>query len=1140
MTTLRHAIRRFRHHVIRRDLIVFGWQVYAWTLGLALTLLIIEQLYYFSSATRTAIIIFTITVLVLIILSFLAFLLALRLNRLSAYRFITVARQIGEKTFSKPDTVLNALQLEKDLAHSQAAELSQLSIGRVEERLATLSPDDLFPLSSTRPWKQTVLTLLIILAGWFIFSGEEGAAAVYRWSHPGRDFPVPTPFVLRNETGDIHLLGGEMATIHIRPEGQMPDSVWLHLESLDSTGHLILSSTGDDSGRYHFQIKDVYNDYTYRAFVPSRHVWQAWDSVTTAPYHIQVTNRPLIEDFRLTVTPPAYARLEATVYSGNNANVQALAGSQITVFFRSNRPLQSARYRLNDKQMPLTLAGQSASAQFRLLHPGMFTLHFTDRRGVENRDPIPYHIQIIPDVPPSLTVLAPEKTVDLGDELLLSLALDIEDDFGFSSLQIGYEVRRPAYLNTDPYISVLAIPIPDRYQLNQSISTFWDLSNLGLMPEDEVHYHFELYDNDDVNGPKKFVSETFVARLPSLADLYTALEEGETDMMDAGLLSQDAIQALQDGVEELQLELLKSETLDWEKQQAVQSLVNETQTEMEKLAALSEQLADMRELGEKHGLFNSDLLEKLQQLQDLVQDLLSDELLQNLAAVQEALESMNLEEMQSALEALSQTMDQMENTIDRYLDIFKRIQAEQKLDEVVKRLEKLTEQQQRLDEEISDLTAASESGDYARLEQAEEWNRDELERIADNMTAAADALQDYSPAAADDMKEMADSPALEGAKANLSQAQSSLGQQNQEAAQSASEQSLENLARLQQQLAALQQQFQQSTGQAMAQEFQHILRNVLSVSKDQEALGNTTRTIPRTSPRLHQLASQQQTIRDQLTHIMSSLMELSRQTFAVTPDMGKQVGSAFAAMEDAKQLLAERNLTPARQRQAAALQGLNEVALALFQTAQNMQSGASSASGYEQFMEQMQAMANQQQGINQQGLQLGLGQMSASMEQALMQRLLAQQKQLRKSLQQLRQEMQASGTQSLGDLSGIAQEMDQVIRDLAQGRYTRKTKQRQEKILSRMLDSQKALSQRGKKEERKSVTAGDYLPYAGPGGLPVDRGQRRSLSLEALNRSLKAGYSSDYQDMIRRYFNRLAETEMNRQPAAKEGDHDVP
>ena len=46
--------------------------------------------------------------------------------------------------------------------------------------------------------------------------------------------------------------------------------------------------------------------------------------------------------------------------------------------------------------------------------------------------------------------------------------------------------------------------------IEQVIKTLWDLSEMYLMPEDEVHFHFELTDNDNISGPKKTISNNFI------------------------------------------------------------------------------------------------------------------------------------------------------------------------------------------------------------------------------------------------------------------------------------------------------------------------------------------------------------------------------------------------------------------------------------------------------------------------------------------------------------------------------------------------------------------------------------------------------------------------------------------------------
>tara|TARA_B100000085_G_scaffold32240_1_gene26606 strand:- start:527 stop:991 length:465 start_codon:yes stop_codon:yes gene_type:complete len=140
----------------------------------------------------------------------------------------------------------------------------------------------------------------------------------------------------------------------------------------------------------------------------------------------------------------------------------------------------------------------------------------------------------------------------------------------------------------------------------------------------------------------------------------------------------------------------------------------------------------------------------------------------------------------------------------------------------------------------------------------------------------------------------------------------------------------------------------------------------------------------------------------------------------------------------------------------------------------------------------------------------------------MMQQMMKGQKGLRKSLEQLMNEMRQSGGGGLGDLSGIGKEMDEVIKDLQKNQYTQTTQNRQQKILSRMLDSQVSMTQRGEKEERKSDTSTIGFKYSGPGGLPTDLGERQDLTLKALNSSMKAGYSKEHQTMIKRYFNFLS------------------
>ena len=240
------------------------------------------------------------------------------------------------------------------------------------------------------------------------------------------------------------------------------------------------------------------------------------------------------------------------------------------------------------------------------------------------------------------------------------------------------------------------------------------------------------------------------------------------------------------------------------------------------------------------------------------------------------------------------------------------------------------------------------------------------------------------------MEEMVESILTKNTEKQIEETASNLNKQQLKSSRNSSKSAMSGLSQLHEMAMNIQQQFQQETAAEMAEKFQKIMSDVLSLSKSQEDLRKETAGTPRNSQRVKDLAGHQQILKDQLTQIMNSMMELSRETFAVTPEMGKAMGKAFAEMNESISRLAERHTTSAKNKQDLAMEGLNEAALSIHKSIQQMQSGGS-ASGYEQFLKQMEQMAGQQQGINNQGMQLALGQMAVGMQQSMLQQMLSQQ-----------------------------------------------------------------------------------------------------------------------------------------------------
>jgi hypothetical protein len=102
--------------------------------------------------------------------------------------------------------------------------------------------------------------------------------------------------------------------------------------------------------------------------------------------------------------------------------------------------------------------------------------------------------------------------------------------------------------------------------------------------------------------------------------------------------------------------------------------------------------------------------------------------------------------------------------------------------------------------------------------------------------------------------------------------------------------------------------------------------------------------------------------------------------------------------------------------------------------------------------------------------------------------------------------------------------MDEVIKDMQDQNVNRKTLQRQQRILQRMLDATRSLQEKDYSEKRRGERGKDYQVRS-PRELPSDLLDRKARLREELLRLKREGYSKDYEDLIRKYFEALGEIE---------------
>ncbi len=364
-------------------------------------------------------------------------------------------------------------------------------------------------------------------------------------------------------------------------------------------------------------------------------------------------------------------------------------------------------------------------------------------------------------------------------------------------------------------------------------------------------------------------------------------------------------------------------------------------------------------------------------------------------------------------------------------------------------------------------------------------------------------------------------------KQGLKDLQQSLQQSNTTQAQNSSQ-------RLQQQYqsmkSALQQAYQKMLNQSkqkIAQKMQRTLERLLQLSQAQERLQRKTKQTSQLSEKFNEVIRQQGQLNENLNKAISDVVQLSKETFFIQPQMSKSLQNAARSMNRALQQLSERFKNSAMQSQRQAMSALNQSIGQMMQAQQQM-AGSSSGTGFEQFMQQLQQMANQQGQLNNETMNLfgqgNQGRLSLEQQQA-MQRLAAQQAALKQALQKLSEEM-GERQNVLGRLGQVAQEMEKVVKDLLNKNISRKTIERQQRILSRMLDAQKSIREREYSKKRKAEQAKKYLardPRKLENIYDLDLKQLQ----DAMRNALQQGYNRDYQILIEAYFKKLMERYQN-------------
>ncbi|MDW8109918.1 MAG: DUF4175 family protein [Candidatus Kryptonium sp.] len=1030
---------------------------------------------------------------------------------------IELAKLVWIKHPEVGDKLVNALQIyEQKLASNviYSTELIDSAFAQLAEDILKIDWDKVDTSKSNRK----ILTSLSILGILVLVLTllPDFRNSFVRILNYDEKFLKPRDYIVKVEPGDTTIAKGSNVKIKIhtipqKPSLPNPSEIELYLaqEGVKNFESKKIKSDAISAGKFEYELYNVRTPIKY--FVKVK-------ELETEKFKIEVIERPIVKLLKVQLSYPSYTGLAPVYLEDNIGDITAITGTIAKFEILSNKSLDSAKIVFNNGfTTNLNVSGTNATGNVKLFRSGTYYIELKSKDGLKNDQPVEYKVNIIQDEYPKVQILRPEKSIDISRDMQVGILAKISDDFGFTKLRLAYRLSFSRYVKAWDEFKFIEIPI-NKNKSEQEVLYVWDLSELELAPDDVVSFYLEVFDNDIVSGPKATKTEIYTIRFPSLHEILAQVEQSHTEVYQDMKEVFEMAKKLRREMDEIEKDLKKGTfKADWQRQQQIQNIAKQYEELQKKIKETGQKLQDLIQRMEENRLLSPETLEKYLELQQLLNQLDIPELRELMKRFEQAMQNLSPDMIRQALEKFQFSEENFRRSIERTLNLLKRIQVEQKLNEILRQTEQLIEKQ----EELRKRTAQTNPENKSQLKQLSDEQKElskEIEKIEENLQSLKERMNEFrNEMPIDSLEkilneikerkfgekfEKAGERIMSGSLKEATQMQFELSQ---------------GLMQMQSDLQSLQQQLMQNQQHQIISKMQKIQNDLLNLSKDQEEIKRETQTSSPGSPKLRDLARRQMDLLTGLNSVTAEMIELSQKTFAITPDMGREIGSALMNMHKAIESLSSRDNSNSSRFQSEAMTSLNKAIIQLGNAMQALMQGGTGG-GLQFLLQQLNQLAMQQLGLNQATQEL-MQQLSLQ-QQAEMARLAAQQELIRKSLQELMKEAELSGNRSriLGDLNKIAEEMKEVVSDLESGNLNEETLRKQDRILSRLLDAQRSIHERDFEKQRES-RPGQNITRQSPAELKFDE-DKEKIFQDLLN-SIRENYHRDYETLIKKYFELL-------------------
>jgi hypothetical protein len=1111
--------------------------IYSITLSLAffLTVTVTEYYAHFDTGMRT----FLFWTFVLCNLGIIGYYIIdplLRMNKLG--RIISheqASAIIGRHFTTVQDKLINVLQLRKVAESSQQETTSQqLLLASIEQKTKELKP---IPFTSAIDLTQNkrYLKFALIPLAVFVFILFSAPSIITdstnRLVNHSEDFVPVAPFQFVVVNDPLKAVQQEDYEVKVKLTGsEIPEGVTIQV------GDNEYKLEKDNTVNFHYVFKNIQKDVKFRLSA---------DGFRSAEYSLLVMPNPLLLDFDITMSYPAYLGKKDEVVK-NTGDLVVPAGTRVSWKFNTQNT-DKVRMSFTDTAVVLDPSGENTyTYSQRLLKDKSYSVT-TSNSWMKSRDSVVYAINVVPDQYPGIQV---EEKKDSVFNKKMYFTGQVKDDHGFTRLTFNYRLihASDSLKQQEPdKLNAVILPVSKTLTQDQFYQP-WDLSTLNIQPGDQVEYYFEVFDNDGVNGSKSARSEKKLYKAPTLRELSDKTDQQNEKLKDEMTDAMKDIKDIQKQIADLNKKLLEKQNLTWEEKKKMQDLLSKQKELQDKIEKMKNENAINNQQQQEFQKNSESLQEKQKQLEDLFNQVMNDEMKKKYEELQKLMDKMDKDKMQDMLDKMKMDTKDVEKELDRQLEMFKKLEVEQKMEDITRNLDELSKKQddlskesQKKDADKNDLQKKQEDlnkqfDDIKKDLKDLEQKNGELEKpdALPNTEQQQQDIQQEQQKSSDDLKK--------NDKKGASKSQKSAAQKMQQMSQQLSQSMQDN---------------EQQSSEEDINSLRQILSNLVQLSFDQEALMGQFGKTKTENPQFVKLIQQQKKLKDDSKVIEDSLLALSKRVFQLQSIINKEITSINYNMDKSIEHFVDaqgaqtayevsskkQSLSEGESNQQYAMTSMNNLALLLSEALQQMQAQSQSQTPgmgscnkpggkgspkpsagsmkklQEQLNQQIEALKKQmeegkknqgnkkgpdgKQGPNGQGGQGGMS------EQLV--KLAAQQEALRQMMQEL---MNQGGDP--GGMKNTMKQMEETETDIVNKNITQETMKRQQEILTKLLDYEKAEKEREQDNKRESKE----------GKNDADRNQKlfleynRQKQKEAeLLKTLPPSLTPYYKGKVNEYFN---------------------